>query len=715
MKNIFLITLSFLALSSYAQEITINQTRTIDFNKEYVFTYNNLESGLAIDSEGSKIIVGTYDGVHVDFGDADTMSSHNNSNIFIAKYDRDNKLVFSKNIGSGIEIWGDRMHDYATDVQLDNENNIYVLATINVSTTDTVDLDPQHPESNSIITTNIEGETSTYGGKDVFIIKYSPNGTFLWTKHISDGIADTGLKLYVDQNNGVWATGYISGFTSDSIDFDAENTYADNRDLIEGELQRLGFVAHYKSNGDFIDVKGIGGGTLSDIEISVSQSGNMYITGSFCANGNTENNRLSVFKNSESPKFITSQGSYDFSPENEDIFIIKCKPAGEVEWIKTISSPSKNRVSDMVINSDENIYVSGFFTGTDVDFDSDNEIIDDKRTSTSDGSGFIAGYDSEGNLLMVKTIEGGARTRISCLDVREDGVIAVGGAFIGNISLDTIDANSTETSAFVGLIDPAGKWRNAKTVEKNKEASIENIQFTESDGIEYVGFEFSLVNENTYNAQSIFMGKILTSSQNSEPNRKTLIETACGSYTSPSGKIFDESGSYIDSVFSETTDTIYTIQLTINNLIAEASSDNNVLTANIPDSHYQWIDCNSGKRIEDAVSRTYTPNGSGSYAVIIDDGICIDTSRCVSFFPTSILTADSENGVLLFPSPIANVVNIETEFSIKTINIYHANGILWNSFGSMNSIDLSNLPTGFYLMKIQLTNNTAILKYFLKE
>lgn len=42
-----------------------------------------------------------------------------------------------------------------------------------------------------------------------------------------------------------------------------------------------------------------------------------------------------------------------------------------------------------------------------MDFDIDNDLSYDTKTSVSNGSGLVAKYNSEGNLTMLKTIDGG--------------------------------------------------------------------------------------------------------------------------------------------------------------------------------------------------------------------------------------------------------------------------------------------------------------------
>lgn len=506
MKTTLLLAILFISISLNAQDLIVNTTQSINWNKDYTKFYGFLQSALVTDNDGNKIVVGGFDGLNVDFGTDDTLSSDENSNIFIAKYDTNDNLVFLKGIGGSFFQESRYSNDYASDVKVDSENNIYVLATIDVGTLQKVDLDSEHPESNSIISTSY-GDDFSDNNHNAFIIKYSPEGKMLWYREIKDDFTDRSFSLYIDSNNDVWATGYLGGFTGANIDFDSNNEYSDNRDIIQGEFLRLGFVAHYNSDGDFVDVKGIGGGTLSSLRVCVAQSGNMYLAGAFNALKGNNDKGLSLFKNDETPVYVKSQGYFEFAPQNTDVFILKYNALGNVEWVKTISSISANGVTDITVDDDEHIHISGYFSGNNVDFDIDNDLSYDTKTSVSNGSGFVAKYNSEGNLTMLKTIDGGTRTRIHSLAINNKGTIALGGDFKGDVSFGDISLNtsSSNSNPFIAIIDSAGNWSNVKKIEKNGYASIASIEATPNNDFQFVGFEAVIYTEG-YNIESIFYG-----------------------------------------------------------------------------------------------------------------------------------------------------------------------------------------------------------------
>jgi hypothetical protein len=76
---------------------------------------------------------------------------------------------------------------------------------------------------------------------------------------------------------------------------------------------------------------------------------------------------------------------------------------------------------------------------------------------------------------------------------------------------------------------------------------------------------------------------------------------------------------------------------------------------------YQWIDCaNGNSHITGETSASYTATSDGSYAVIITDGSCTDTSACIVINTSGIATNDL-NGVTVYPSPTSGNYTIQLD------------------------------------------------------
>ena len=262
----------------------------------------------------------------------------------------------------------------------------------------------------------------------------------------------------------------------------------------------------------------------------MAPSGNIYLCGAFSASETDSIEGLTLFQNSTLPVYITSQGRYEWSAQNTDIFVLKCNSFGNIEWVKNISSSQYNVATDIAIYGDEFVCVSGFFSGNNVDFDTDRNLWYDTKSSASEGSGFVAEYNTNGNLTMLKTIDGGVRSRVQSLDVTKNGSIVIGGDFKGEASFDAITLSSTVSNPMVAVIDSAGNWNAAKRIEYPNYASISNVEITSDYAVDFIGFEADSYTEG-YNISSVFYGyseseliKSMASSDSITPNSSSPIK-----------------------------------------------------------------------------------------------------------------------------------------------------------------------------------------------
>src|SRR5690554_3572866 len=88
--------------------------------------------------------------------------------------------------------------------------------------------------------------------------------------------------------------------------------------------------------------------------------------------------------------------------------------------------------------------------------------------------------------------------------------------------------------------------------------------------------------------------------------------------------------------------------------------DDATITATATGLNYQWIDCSDNSIIVGETGVSYTATVSGSYAVIITDGTCVDTSTCVTVNISSLNDNDFA-GVKIYPNPVKEVLNITNE------------------------------------------------------
>ncbi|MCF8373963.1 MAG: T9SS type A sorting domain-containing protein [Bacteroidales bacterium] len=189
----------------------------------------------------------------------------------------------------------------------------------------------------------------------------------------------------------------------------------------------------------------------------------------------------------------------------------------------------------------------------------------------------------------------------------------------------------------------------------------------------------------------------------------TIFENACNSYVSPSGNsVWTSSGTYMDTIPNSLGgDSIMTIYLTVNPIDISITQIVDTLFSNATGVVYQWIDCNNGNSpIPGATDQSFTPTSSGSYAVIVADNGCSDTSTCYSVNPMKIVEINNNPNFKVHPNPATNKIlvdiNIENQ-STGQLTIYNIQAVEQFSIEinkPQTEIDISNLADGIYFIRL---------------
>ncbi|WP_462251820.1 SBBP repeat-containing protein [Ferruginibacter sp.] len=156
-------------------------------------------NNLKVDQKGRAVyITGYFDGA-ADFDPGTAVALLNspagNDDIFIAKYNLDQELIWVKQIvGSSFQ------KAYAMDVDI--TGNIYTTGHFN----GTVDFDPGTANFN----------LTAFGDPSIFILKLDSTGNFIWAAQSGGEFYSSGYSIKVDTANNVFAAGTFNGI----VDFD---------------------------------------------------------------------------------------------------------------------------------------------------------------------------------------------------------------------------------------------------------------------------------------------------------------------------------------------------------------------------------------------------------------------------------------------------------------------------------------------------------------
>lgn len=94
-----------------------------------------------------------------------------------------------------------------------------------------------------------------------------------------------------------------------------------------------------------------------------------------------------------------------------------------------------------------------------------------------------------------------------------------------------------------------------------------------------------------------------------------------------------------------------TITVTVSTVSAGVSVSDSTLTADAAGAAYQWIDCSTQMPIPGATGQNYTALVNGSYAVIVTENSCTDTSACIDIANLFNAPAGWQQHLNMYPNP----------------------------------------------------------------
>lgn len=207
-------------------------------------------------------------------------------------------------------------------------------------------------------------------------------------------------------------------------------------------------------------------------------------------------------------------------------------------------------------------------------------------------------------------------------------------------------------------------------------------------------------------------------------NSSTSISpNVCGSsYTTPSGILLSSSGTYNDTILNSSgCDSIITINLTLNTVntnVTQSGSNGEMLMA-AGTGTYSWIDCGTMTPVGVTTSM-FTATANGSYAVVIDNGGCVDTSSCFIVAGLGVDNNTLAELVKLYPNPTTgqfyiSVGAINQTFTLELIN--NVGQVLQSSLFTNTNIGTMEIngTAGLYFVRITKSNGEKAVLRVIKD
>lgn len=361
--------------------------------------------GICTDNNGNIYTTG-YFNESITFGNT-TLTDAGGSDIFVVKYNPQGDVLWAYSFGgTGL--------DYTSNITSDANGNIIITGGFR----------SESISFGTIILTNPNGPDA------FFVTKINPNGDVLWAQTASNDSNCWGSDVTTDNNGNVIVTGSFSGISTTFGTITLNNTSQTFTDL---------FIVKYSASGDVLWAQSFGG--------------NSYDYGSGLATDNNGNITLIGIYESNNITFgvttLNNNGGIDY-------FMVQFSSTGNLIWIRSAMGDGNDIGRDIVTDQDGNIYVTGTFSGTYINFELT------PLTGNGYDNIFIIKYNNSGHLQWVHSTLGNDNDEAYALTVDNDGSVLVTGEFYSNpltfgaFSLSNTSADYSDI--FVTKINPEGQF-----------------------------------------------------------------------------------------------------------------------------------------------------------------------------------------------------------------------------------------------------------------
>ena len=257
---------------------------------------------LAVDNEGNILVTGYFQG-QLNFHGS-IYNGHTGKDLFIAKLDPLGNLIWIRIAAGSGNIFG-------TGIDIDNVGNVYITGTFS-----------EHFD--------FLGEFfSSVGGTDIFLIKLSAQGEYIWGTTFSGFYNDLSGGISVDNDGNIAVIGsYYSSLYLGGVSLVSNG----GNDFYAAKFNSQGVLMWVSTDGAQLDIYGR--------NVTTDHLGNVYVSGEFSG---------TLVMGSES---ITANGVFD-------IFLIKYNANGNGEWIMSVGSAGNvDKAGDLACDIFGNVYVS---------------------------------------------------------------------------------------------------------------------------------------------------------------------------------------------------------------------------------------------------------------------------------------------------------------------------------------------------------------------
>ncbi len=248
------------------------------------------------------------------------------------------------------------------------------------------------------------------GGTDVLVAKLTPQGEVLWVRNAGYSATHEGNAVAVDAARNVYAAGKLWGRTRFG------------QTELDSHFDHDTFLAKWNADGEILWARQLG-----SLSVTVARSLAVDLDGNLIMAGYLD--QTCDFDEST----VIAHGSHD-------VFLAKFNPQGGVIWARNFGGPGSDTPRSLALDSARNIYLTGSFTET-ADFGGVTLMSGGQRDL------FLVLCDSMGQVSWAKQAGGTRADDGFALAAGGPNQVFVGGSFFSVASFDALAYSSNEGSA----------------------------------------------------------------------------------------------------------------------------------------------------------------------------------------------------------------------------------------------------------------------------
>jgi hypothetical protein len=598
---------------------------------------------------------------------------------FILKLDSAFNFSWVKSIGS-------TNSEYPTRIGTDKFNNVIVAGYF---TSPSVNLDPNG---------SVTGNVSNSGSRDGFICKLDFAGNYLWSGKIGGTDDDRITGLSIDTIGDIWIGGYFEG----TCDLDP-GTGIQNYTAINSTNSDI-FFSKISAAGTSQFVKQIGNDGTDELRaIRIDHKNRFWLLG----------------VSTDTIDFDPGSGIFDYG-RILGSFLNTYDSNGDLLFVRDAYTSAFNFTFDAHNNVYTNIITSGF---SNFNFYTTAGITTTNYTATTGNYNCLLKYsECTSQSLASLTLNPATLTACDGDTVLITATPTNGGNFASYIwkEYGTAVANQTGATFLTPVYSPPNTVITCQLV--SSEGCVDRYPTLPQLVINNVSSGATPTNVISQGASifciddTIILISQITNGGNSPSfqwyKNSILIPGATDSvFSATNFAQFDQfTCLFISSntcAFQDSVLSLFTM-LSGSSLDLSTTVNSHVITATaISGANFQWYNCAVGfTAIPGATGATFTATVNGSYAVVVNDGFCADTSICHVINTVGELELNaSENNIKINPNPFENSLELKsaTLLAESKIQVTDISGrvVYQGVLGSNSlSINTNEWPKGLYFLRL---------------